>query len=213
MKRICESWINESITGTSSNKNKKESKSNSKSKRNPYKNKVKIECLVCCHQKKNLNFNNVEKNIFQDNDDWEFENQIFTPVNYNLHCLEELDICKKYNLNFFDESNFYNYNKNDIKEVLSFPNINDSFTKLDSNESSKNKNITNKNNAEISNHNDLNYNSDQNNLINLDVIENSLQNQSNNKDFKFNKNSVKVKTLYSNEDISIKYNYILKKII
>jgi len=213
MKRICESWINESITGNSNNKKKKDSKSNSKSKRNPYKNKVKIECLVCCHQKKNLDFNNIEKNLLQDNEDWEFDNEIFTSVNYDLQSFEESDICKKYNLNFFDQSNYYNYNKNDIKEVLSLPNINDSFTKLDTNECYKNKNITNKNNSEITNYKDLRNHSDQNNLINLDALENSQRNQPNNHDFNYNKNSVKVKTLYSNEDISIKYNYILKKII
>lgn len=208
MKRICESWVNETRTNDNSKKkNKNDSKANSKMKRNPYKNKVKIECLICSSKKNKLNNKNNFDSLYTYNPNF-FEDEYPYEGYYDTHIQAqgEKSILKEHDLLFYDSSIYYSYHQNDITDILNLPNINDSFSKLDSDESGmlqdsleNSKNMKQKKFQE-------------NNLISLDEIGYN-NNNNNNLDNDENKAKIKVKTLYSNEDISTKYNYILKKII
>jgi len=216
MKRICESWINDSITGAS-NKTKSEIKSNTKLKRNNNcKNKVKFECLICSMKKKNNNINrqiqeeydnylNYEDDLFSCDDENYIINNKFNNYNNN-----QLDICKKNNLQFFDNSNYYKYHNDDIRDILRLPNINNSFVNFDF--------VANTDNNKINDNDNLNKRSkilinenETNNLMSWESVGNENNNFT--REININKENVKVKTLYSNEDISIRYNYILKKLI
>jgi hypothetical protein len=213
MKIICESWINESRTGSSEPKVKSDHKLNTILKRNPLALKTKIECLICSQKKNRLNSNRkyVHNKFISESSDYENDFYGSGNANNNLCDYVEDDICKKNNLNFYDGLNYYKYNNNDIKNILSFPNVNDSFAKLESSENINNKNFTGVFNRET-NKNAFIDSVSNSNLINLDLVEN-INNHDSNAEFNINRNNIKVKTLYSNEDISIKYNYILKKLI
>jgi len=182
-------------------------------KRNPLALKSKIECLICSHKKNRKSSNLIiHKNEFSSINNQDYEDDLYGLENNsnNFYNHEEDNICRKNNLNFYDSSDYYKYNINDIEDILSFPNINDSFKKLDYNENANKKNQSVVGlNRDSNNDNSQNSNS---NLINFDLLENNI-NDNSYIEYKNKKNKIKVKTLYSNEDISIKYNYILKKLI
>lgn len=202
--------MDDSRTASSESKGKTDSKSSTKVKRNPLALISKIECLICSHKKKTLNVNKKIKNQFNSGS-YDYEEDIYRLGNNTMYEYEEEDFCRRNNLNFYNNSNYYKYNNNDIREILSFPNVNDSFSKLDSNENTNNKNPSDILNRGLDKNVSANYNSNSN-LINLDLFPNN-RNFDANREINLNINNIKVKTLYSNEDISIKYNYILKKLI
>jgi len=216
MKRICESWINESISGVK-NKTKAENKSNKKLKRNNFKNKVKFECLICS-TKKNNHFSNNFKNYSESDYDNFYEDEISHDDYYNQNNLNNrnngflFDVCKRNNLHFFDKSNYYNYNNDDINDLLRLPNLNDSFTNFDY-ENNQTYSDKNNRNEKFNKYSKILVNDEKDgSLINFQS-DNSRNENHFNREININKENVKVKTLYSNEDISIRYNCILKKLI
>jgi len=180
MKIICESCINESRTGSSEPKVKSDNKSNTLLKRNPLALKTKIECLICSQKKNRLSSNtkNVENKFISEKSD--YENNFYGSgyANNNLYNYVEDDICKKNNLSFYDGLNFYKYHNNDIKNILRFPNVNDSFAKLESSENINNKNLTGVFNKET-NKNAFVDPVNNSNLISLDLVENTNNHDSN----------------------------------
>jgi hypothetical protein len=201
--------MTESRSGSSESKSKSDAKSSTKMKRNPLTLKSKIECLICSHKKnkmscnKNNHLNQFNSNYYQ----CDYVDELHDYENNFDYGVD--DVCRKNNLNFYDSSNYYKYHNNDIKDILNFPNINDSFISLESTENSSNKNLSAGFNSNFNKNPSTNSNR---NLIDLDLVEQNV-NDNSKREFNINKNNIKIKTLYSNEDISIKYNYILKKLI
>jgi hypothetical protein len=170
MKRICESWLNESSNPNINNiKSSKNDKKGTKITKNPYKNKVKIECLLCSGKKLRENKKKTSENntvSYMDEyiddfalEDYKYDNS-FNKQNLNeyYHDFSEKNLSDK--VYFYDKKNYYIYNNSDIKDVLSFPNVNNSFSLMENNEIPINKIDQQQNEKEG------------NNLIKLDVFDN-----------------------------------------
>ena len=211
MKRICESLINPEVN-SSKNSTKTENKKN-KTNMKTKKDKIKIDCLGC-KNKKNRYYSKYENLHNEENSQdylFHLNEEKNNHLNHSNFSNKNTDKILK-NISFYDVNNYHTNNSSDLKEVLNFPNINNSFLNFDINEIEIKVNPQ----KDLSINNNYIYDKDgKKNLILFEKVENNLFciNKNENKNSNDLNKKVQVKTLYSNEDISMKYNYILKKII